>query len=189
MADLTQLLYQWNEGSEDSLDALISLAYQRLHRSAKRVLGDYGNQQSLQATELVNELYCHFRTLKTRQFNNSSHFFAIAYYKLRQILQEKYRRKQAQKRDSGCDESCDNWDDVALPETLFDLLVYTDVIDTIREIDADAARIVELRTFWEFSVSEIVEILQISDATYYRQWNWAKAWLRQQYKEVAPHDS
>ena len=40
-----------------------------------------------------------------------------------------------------------------------------------------AARVVELRFFGDLMDSEIAEVLEISDRTVRRHWNYAKAWL------------
>ena len=53
-------------------------------------------------------------------------------------------------------------------------------IDTLEQLaveDTAAARIVELCYFGGFTVEEAAEVLDISRATAYRHWTYAKAWL------------
>jgi len=44
--------------------------------------------------------------------------------------------------------------------------------------DADAARVVDLHFFGGLSIDEAAEALGVSRATAYRQWAYARAWLR-----------
>lgn len=180
-SSITQLIHSWNEGDEGSLDSLINLAYERLHKSAHCALGSYSGFNSIQATELVNELYCHFKSFKTSDCVDSEHFFAIASCRLRQILQQRFRKSSAIKRDFGQRIEFHELDQVSMSSHMFETLVFGDAIEKLKRIDPNVAKIVELRTFWEFSVPEILEILQLSEPTYYRRWNWAKAWLRHKY--------
>jgi len=177
MSQITQLITRWNEGDKKSLDELISITYQKLHQSAIYALKDMNGDHTLQATELVNELYCHFKKQKTSNFTDSKHFFAIAVFKLRQILQEKLRRKYAKKRNFGVKVDMENADLVVEPQSFFDSVVLTNSLDKLREIDAQAAQLVELRTFWEFSLKETLDILEMSEYVYYNKWACAKAWF------------
>jgi RNA polymerase sigma factor (sigma-70 family) len=50
-------------------------------------------------------------------------------------------------------------------------------LSSLAQLDADQARIVELRFFGGLSVEETAEALAISPATVKRHWTIAKAWL------------
>ena len=179
MLAVTQLISKWNDGDSHALDELISIAYTRLHLSAKRALGIYNQNQSLQATELVSELYCHFKTQNGINCIDSAEFYAIAAYKLRQILQGRYRDKKRIKRDFGIRESGHKIDKIPHQQSLFEILVVRKTIDVLKSIDPQAALLVELKTFWEFDNREIAEILGISERSINRHWRWCKAWLIQ----------
>lgn len=47
----------------------------------------------------------------------------------------------------------------------------------LAELDADKARLVELRYFGGLSIEETAEVLGVSTATVTRQWRVVKAWL------------
>ena len=53
-----------------------------------------------------------------------------------------------------------------------------EVLGRLAAIDAQQARIVELRYFGGLSVAETAEVLEISPRTVKRDWAMARAWLR-----------
>lgn len=178
MKSITQIIKEWDSGNEQSLDELILFAYERLHKIAKTALGDFGIGSTLQTTELINEFYCSLKSRGYSNYHDSAHFFAIAFCKLRQLLQERYRRRNAQKRDFGIRLPMEEIDNIEFNNSPFEFAVCSEAFHRMSRIDGNATRLMELRLFWEFSVPEILEILRISEATYYRRWEWAKAWLK-----------
>jgi RNA polymerase sigma-70 factor, ECF subfamily len=50
--------------------------------------------------------------------------------------------------------------------------------------DSQKAHMVELRYFGGLTIEETAEVLQISPATVKRDWNLAKAWLRNEISNV-----
>ena len=52
------------------------------------------------------------------------------------------------------------------------------------EIDAQGARIVELRWFGGLSVAEVAALLGVSERTVERSWRAARAWLARRVSEV-----
>ena len=69
---------------------------------------------------------------------------------------------------------------VVSPETNVDLVALDEALTRLAEIDPQQASIVELRYFSQLSVEETAEVLGVSSRTVRRDWNVAKAWLRQQ---------
>lgn len=177
MESLTQIIKAIDNSNEDALDKLIGVAYDRLHASAKIALGQTGHASTLQATELVNELYIFFKQRENFEYNNSAHFFATAALKLRQILLDRYRKNAAKKRDFGERVDTEQMDSLSVEPPLIETLIVNGYIDQIQKIDPDAARVVDLLIFWEFSFAEVAEILSLSERTVYRKWKWATTWL------------
>ena len=58
------------------------------------------------------------------------------------------------------------------------LLALDDALQKLETLDKQKARLVELRYFGGLTIEETAEVLQISPATVKRDWNLAKAWLR-----------
>ena len=57
-------------------------------------------------------------------------------------------------------------------------LAMDEVLKRLEQIDPRASRVVELRWFVGLSVEEVSHILEISEKTVRRDWNFAKAWLQ-----------
>ena len=64
-----------------------------------------------------------------------------------------------------------------------DLVALDEALTRLAAIDPQQSRIVELRYFSGLSVEETAEVLGVSSRTVKRDWNVAKAWLRQQISE------
>src|SRR4051794_24656436 len=89
------------------------LVYDELRRIAARYMGRERPGQTLQATGLVNEAFVRLAAERTREFQNRSHFLAIAALSMRQILVQRARAKRAAKRDAGGRQI--TLDDIAAP--------------------------------------------------------------------------
>lgn len=135
--------------------------------------------QSVQATELVHEAYLRMAGDKPVDFQNRGHFIAIAAIAMRRLLVERARRRHAAKRGG-------HQIQVTLDERLLvggeasatvDLLGLDQALSRLAALDAQQARIVELRFFGGLSVEETGDALEISPATVKRHWTMAKAWL------------
>ena len=77
------------------------LVYDELRRIAARYMGRERPGQTLDATGLVNEAFVRLAAERTREFENRTHFLAIAALSMRQILVQRARAKRAVKRDAG----------------------------------------------------------------------------------------
>jgi RNA polymerase sigma factor (TIGR02999 family) len=96
---------------------------------------------------------------------------------MRQILVERARARGAQKRWGGMNRVSIT-DSLALaadPETMLPAL--DEAITRLETIDAEQAKIVELRYFAGMSVEEAADVMGISPATLKRRWSLARAWL------------
>jgi RNA polymerase sigma factor (TIGR02999 family) len=101
----------------------------------------------------------------------------IAARSMRQILVERARARGAQKRWGGMNRVSIT-DSLALaadPETMLPAL--DEAITKLETIDAEQAKIVELRYFAGMSVEEAADVMGISPATLKRRWSLARAWL------------
>jgi RNA polymerase sigma factor (TIGR02999 family) len=176
---VTDLLIKWKDGDQAALDALMPLVYAELRRVAHRYLQRERPDHTLQSTAVVHEAY--LRLIDTpAQFRNRQHFFTIASRLMRQILVDYARRRQAIKRDGGCKLSLE--DAVPLPSREVDVIALDDALKELALLDAQQARIVELRFFGGLSISETADVLNSSTATVERHWASARAWLYRQLK-------
>jgi RNA polymerase sigma factor (TIGR02999 family) len=67
--------------------------------------------------------------------------------------------------------------DTGIEPPSVDLIDLDDALGKLEELDADQARIVELRFFGGLTVEETAEAMDISPATVKRHWTVARAWL------------
>ena len=85
MGDITELLHKWREGSRDAEKELFALVLPKLRRLAQHLMKDEKGH-SLQATELVDQVYFRLVAAKDRDWQNRGHFFAIAARAMRRYL-------------------------------------------------------------------------------------------------------
>jgi DNA-directed RNA polymerase specialized sigma24 family protein len=62
-------------------------------------------------------------------------------------------------------------------------LALHEALDELERVDVRQATVVECRYFGGFDVAELVELLQVSEATITRDWKAAKAWLAAEIRE------
>ena len=185
MIDLTgdavsRMVARASRGDEWALSQLMPLVYDELRRLARGYLGRERPGQTLQPTALVNEAYLRLVKDKKQDWQTRTHFVAIAAISMRQILIERARARDAQKR--GGDRARVTLDEglVAEEQRSVDLLAVDDALRKLATIDAQQAKLVELRFFGGLTIDESAEALGISPATVKRHWAMAKAWLQRE---------
>jgi len=183
---VTELLRRWNSGDREAMDRLMPIVYDELRRLAAGYLKGERPGHTLQPTALVHEAYLRLVRQDRVEWQNRAHFFGIAASMMRRVLVDHARRRQAEKRDAGgfrltlqLGEACEAARD---PE----LLELDQALGRLERLDADQARVVELRFFGGLTVEETAVVLGISTATVKREWRTAKAFLR---REMASDDA
>jgi RNA polymerase sigma factor (TIGR02999 family) len=173
---ITQHLFDWRSGNPTALENLIALVYDDLRRLARRYLRREHHNHTLQTAALVNETYLRLLAQQQTDWQDRTHFFAVAARIMRHLLIDQARTRRYAKRDVECrvtlDESL-----VATREQSCDVLALNEALERLALIDPRKARIVELRYFIGLSVEETAEALDLSDITIKREWLKAKAWL------------
>ena len=167
--------------SRQDADHLAPLVYDELRRLAAAYIRRERPGQTLQATALVHEAYLRLAHAGT-PWHDKRHFVGIAARSMRQILVERARARGAQKRWAGLNRVSlsDSLAVAADPETMLPAL--DEALTRLEAIDAEQARIVELRFFAGLSIEEAADALGISPATLKRRWSLARAWL---FRELA----
>jgi len=153
---------------------------EELYLDLRRLANGYLRRErarSVQATDLVHEVYLRLLKDKHPHWQNRTHFLAIAAISMRRLLVERARARSAAKRggkqvqvtleDGLLTTDAQSLDLVALDSALLDLA----------HLDPHQARIIELRFFGGMTVEETAEALGLSPATVKRHWTIAKAWL------------
>jgi len=175
-AGVTGLLIEWGNGDRGALDRLMPLVYEELRGIARRHLHLEGHPHTLQSTALVHEAYLRLIDQNRVQWKDRAHFFAVSARLIRRILIDHARRRHAEKRGGAAPSL--TVENVGLPAPkILDVIALDQALDSLAELDATQAQVVELRFFAGLTIPETAEVLQISTATVERDWITAKAWL------------
>jgi RNA polymerase sigma factor (TIGR02999 family) len=167
------------------VDDVAPLVYNELRRLAAAYMRRERPGQTLQATALVHEAYLRLAGAGT-PWTDKRHFVGIAARSMRQILVERARARGAQKRWAGLDRVTMT-DALAVAADAEGMLPALDeALTRLEQIDAEQARIVELRYFAGLSIEDTADALGISPATLKRRWAMARAWLFRELSGGAP---
>ena len=172
-------------GESVDVDVLAPQVYDELRRLAAAFMRRERPGQTLQATALVHEAYLRLAGAGT-PWHDKRHFVGIAARSMRQILVERARARGAQKRWGGMNRVSltDSLAIAADQETMLPAL--DEALERLAKIDAEQAKIVELRYFAGLSIEETAEALEMSPATLKRRWSLARAWLFRELGGSAP---
>ncbi len=177
--NITQLLRNWVEGDQRSLDRLTPLVYDQLRGIAARAFRGERANHTLQTTALVHEAYAKLVNVDV-DWKDRSHFFALAARMMRRILVDHANAKGAAKRGG----SVPNLplDDVIVvsPEAGEEILELHEALNGLAEHDQRKADILELHYFGGLTYQEMGEVLDLSSSTLDREIRFAKAWLRKE---------
>jgi RNA polymerase sigma factor (TIGR02999 family) len=179
--ELARLLAEASTGKRAALEALLPLVYDELHRLATAYMRRERPGQTLQATALVHEAYLRLLREQHTRWENRAHFCAIAAGSMRQILVERARARGRLKR-AGDQHRITLSDAIPAqnPAEAVDVEALDQALTRLAKMDADLARLVELRFFGGLSIDETAEVLGVSPASVKRSWATAKAWLRRE---------
>ncbi len=178
--DVTRLLREWQEGDQASLDALLPHVYGELRRIAVCELRANRGHETLQPTALVNDVFVRLLGARFLNISNGKHLFTTAAKLMRQILIDRARTQNREKRGGGHWHRVEFIEAMALPiEHNTDLPALGQALDALAKLDPRMAQIVELRYFTGLEVSDVARLLELDERTVYRDWAMARAWLRQ----------
>ena len=183
--EVTELLAEWSDGDAAALEKLTPLVYEELRRLAHNYMEGQRPDHTLQTTALVNEAYLRLAGQRKPNFDNRSHFLAVAAKAMRQILVNHAKAARRQKRGGGATKI--ELDEAALvsPEKPQAVLDLNEALERLASLDSRKAEVVELRYFGGLTQDEIAEVLKISAVTVRRDWVFAKAWLYSELRSAA----
>ncbi len=176
-ADVTHILLDWSKGDAAAPDKLMPLVYEELRRLARNYLGRERNDHTLQATALVHEAYLRLADETRLTWKDRAHFYGIAAHLMRRILVDHARAHNAVKR-GGLEQklSLDEARELPMKETV-ELVALDGALENFSQNYPRKGEVVELKFFGGLETKEISEVLQISEKTVLRDWNFAKLWL------------
>ncbi|HEV7505255.1 MAG TPA: ECF-type sigma factor [Thermoanaerobaculia bacterium] len=177
---ITLLLRRCRAGSHEAEQELWPVLYRELKILARSVLRGRGGRPRLGATTLVHEAYLRLLgpAASSLEWNDRSHFFAVAARAMRFVLVDEARRRLAGKRD-GVDTRAEIPEDCRDPKDRApdELLAVHQALERLEKVHPRYEKLVEMRYFAGLSVDETAEALGVSRPTVVRDWQAARTWL------------
>jgi RNA polymerase sigma factor (TIGR02999 family) len=183
---VTGLLLAWRAGDDEALARLTPLVHQELQRIARRCLRGERLGCSLPPTALVHEAYVRLVDAQQVNWQNRSHFLAMAARLMRRVLVDAARSRSRQKRGGGAMQVALS-DGLLTTEQSYDLMTLDHALDALATIDPRRSKVVELRFFAGLDVKETATVLDVSPDTVMRDWKLARAWLRRELQRTESH--
>jgi RNA polymerase sigma factor (TIGR02999 family) len=176
MSEVTRLLEAATRGDKQAAAELLPLVYDELRRLAAARMAAERPDHTLNATALVHEAYLRLVGGENRPaWEHRRQFLSAAAEAMRRILVDHARRVRAEKRGGHRDRvpldglpsaDASGWVEV------------DDALDRLAALDPGAAELVRLKVFGGVSVEAVADLLGVSRASAYRDWAFARAWLR-----------
>lgn len=174
---ITVILDEWGRGDRTALDRLLPLVYPELRTIAAACLRRENPGHTLQATGLVHELFLKLLKRRDANFEGRAHFYALAAKLMRLALIDHARSAAATRHGGGLARVPLHeempWMDAAGPGVI-DL---DRALGELEVLDAEQARMVEMRFLMGCTVEETAEILGVSRSSVDRKVRMARAWL------------
>jgi RNA polymerase sigma factor (TIGR02999 family) len=182
--EITRLLNAWCNGDQDALERLAPAVESELLRLARVYLSKEGAANTLQPTALVNEAYLRLIEWDTGEWQNRTHFYAVAAKLMRRVLVNQAIARRRRKR-GGSAILVSLTEAVAAPDRSAEVLALDEALKSLAKFDARKSRIVELRFFAGLNAEDTAEVLEISSRTVHREWDLARAWLFRELRRKA----
>jgi len=177
MSELSQLIEAVQTGNQQAAAALFPLVYDELRALAAAKMAAEAPGHTLNATALVHEAY--LRLIGNSHFDGRGHFFGAAAEAMRRILVNHARDRKRIKR-GGEGLRIELLDQVGSLAEDPDLVLSVDELLTrLAEEDDTAGRIAHLHLFGGLSIDEAANVLGLSRAAAYRNWKYARVWIRE----------
>jgi RNA polymerase sigma factor (TIGR02999 family) len=174
MTDITQFLREWREGSREAEDRLFAQVGQDLRRLAHYMMKGERQGHTLQATELVDEIYLKLVAAKDRDWRSRAHFFAIAARAMRRHLID-YARGRPNAGFVALDDAGPllRADSAKLDQAI----TLNRLLDQLEQVHPDWCEVVDVKYFLGMTDQEAASALGIKLRTLQRIWFDARHWL------------
>jgi len=190
-SEITGLLRAWRNGDEAALARLTPLVYDHLRQIGRQYLRKERPEVRGAATSLVHDAFLRLVDARTVDWQDRTHFWAVASTTMRRILVDAARARAAVKRGGELQRvdvttrELDRLPDVSA-DRAEELCALDDALEALARHDARRARVIELRFFGGLSVEETAETLGVSTQTVLRDWRLARAWLATELRGPTP---
>ena len=178
--DAKTLLDAWQMGDVAARDQLFDRLYIELRKISATLLRGEGDI-SLTTGDLVNEAAMRVINAQKIELNDKSHFLALSARTMRRVLIDHARKHAADKRKH---------QKVTLVTHLMGVQDSVDIhqlenaLLRLKAMNADRAKIVEMRYYGGLSLEEIAHVMGCSASTVKRDWRVSRAWLLETLEEL-----
>jgi RNA polymerase sigma-70 factor, ECF subfamily len=176
---ITELLQAWSKGDPQALEQLIPLVDDELKKIAHAYMSRERPGHPLQTTALVNEALIRLLGGERIEWQSRKHFYGLVARRMRQVLID-YANKRLAAKGPGSAEHIDLDTAVITPEMSEELRLLDEALRKLAEVDEFKATIVEYRYFGGYTLKEVAELLDISEAKVEREWRFARSWLKRE---------
>ena len=172
--DITGLLNRWRDGDRLAEEDLFTAVLPNLRRLAQQYLNRERPGHTLQATELVDQMYLKLVNAKNQSWRNRGHFFAIVARAMRRYLIDYARGRPAAKFVA-----LDGLENVlpANSEKTRLALSVDELLEEMGQVQPDWVQVIELKYFLGLTDEESAEALELKVRTFQRKWSDARDWL------------
>jgi RNA polymerase sigma factor (TIGR02999 family) len=182
-AEVTALLrdLRADEGDPTAVrDRLYTVLYEQLRALAGNLMRGERTGHTLQPTALVNEAFLKLVGWSEWEWQDRSHFLAVAARAMRQVLVDHARARTAEKRGGHVPRL--TFEEATAPRSdpAVEVLEVERALDRLAALSDRMAQVVELRIFGGMTHEEIAEFLSISRRTVAGDWSVGRRFLRRE---------
>jgi RNA polymerase sigma factor (TIGR02999 family) len=180
IGEVTQLLNLHAAGEQGAFDQLVGALYQHLCQAAQSQLNKVGPHATINANDLVHEVYLKLKKSAHFAAHNRGHFLALAATAMRQVVLDRLKAKSSQKRGGQLMATTLADHKAVINDHVDEIIMVNDSLQALREVDGRLADTVECRYFAGYDEAQTAEALGVSVRTVRRYWVTAKNLLKQQ---------
>ena len=174
---VTELLQAHRSGQSGALDDAFGVVYEELRKLARYHLRGHG--RTLDTTSLVHEVYLRFSSSGELAVEDRSHFMNLSSRAMRQVIVDDARARRAGKRGGDAVRVSLDTGRLLVDDHAEWILTIDEALAQVRAIDERLERVFECRFFAGLSEEETAAALGVSARTVQRDWQRARAWLRE----------
>lgn len=176
--EVTVLLRAWHAGDEDAYRRVSSMLYDELKRQAAQHIRRRNRPgDTLQTTALVHEAFMRLAGAHQVDWQDRTHFLAVAARTMRRVVVDLARAQGTTKRGARAAHVPIESGVAAEDPPVVDVIALDQALETLAAVDPRKVRVVELRFFAGLTVEETAEVLNVSPDTVARDWRMARSWL------------